>query len=136
MGHHFIVGFDVEPNEPMRCREAIQSMMRARVFVGVDRKLLAKGQLDNRLITPTPEQRRNRCEDDRYLFGEGPNHRTILLEPRSKIESESWERVKLLSSIANSSLGKRSCVRILVCGRTWRTQRLAFQHPGTSEIES
>lgn len=122
MGHHFIVGFDVEPDEPMKGREAVQSMMRARVFVGVDRKLLAKGQLDDRLFTPTPEQRRNRCEDDRYLYEEGPNHRTILLEPRSSLNlgsgpsydhrsrTRAWESARAFAFWSADELGEPKCL--------------------------
>ena len=65
-----------------------RSEVRARILVGIDRKLLAQDQLNDRLFAPTPEQGGERRDHDRDVSKEDADHRTILLEAMVKIESE------------------------------------------------
>ena len=63
--------------------------VRARVFVGIDRELLAESELNDRLFAPTPEEGWDRFEHERDVSEKVSDHRTTLLETRLKIESES-----------------------------------------------
>jgi hypothetical protein len=63
--------------------------------VGVDGKLVVWDQLNDRLLAPTPEQRRNRRDYDRRIAEEDLNHAAILLEGTAKVESEPQARVQL-----------------------------------------
>ena len=63
--------------------------VRARVLLRIDCQLLAKGQLDEHLVAPTPEEGGERCEYDRDVSEDASDHLAILPEAAVQVESES-----------------------------------------------
>ena len=59
------------------------------MLVGIDCKLLAESQFNDRLFAPTPEERGERREYDRDVSEDSSDHLAILPEAVVQVESES-----------------------------------------------
>ena len=72
---------------------------RSRTLHGIGRKLLAEGQLDDRLLTPASEEGPHGREKDRQISDQDSDHVAILREDALECETDSESETRISSIV-------------------------------------
>ena len=72
---------------------------RSRTLHGVGRELLARGQFDDRLLTPASEEGPHARKKDRHVSDQDSGHVTILREDTAECETDSEGETRIPSIV-------------------------------------